>query len=58
MLTGTNYNGIRNCSAASYFIYALLVKSIITNNICSMGTKVMNLSLTNGSFLSDQGPDS
>lgn len=58
MLTGTNYNGIRNCSAASYFIYALLVKSIITNNICSMGTKVMNWSLTNGSFLSDQGPDS
>lgn len=31
MLTGTNYNGIRNSSAASHFIYALLVKSIITN---------------------------
>lgn len=58
MLTGTNYNGIRNCSAASHFIYALLVKSIIPNNICSTGTKVVNLSLTNGSFSLDQGSDS
>lgn len=54
MLTGTDYNEIRTSLAASYFTFVLLVKSVITTmfNICSMGTKVMNLSLTVGSFFS------
>ena len=48
----TNYTGIRTSSAVSHCIYAFLVKSVYHEYVCSIGTKVMNLHLTDGSFFS------